>query len=213
MKLYGYWRSSASWRVRIGLHLKGLGFEYAAVHLIQDGGQQHSQEHCHRNPMRQVPVLELEHEGQTVHLSQSLAILEYLEERWPQPPLLPRDALLRSRARCLAEIVNAGVQPLQNLYVLQQLKQADVDAPQWARHFIGRGLASLERAAQSTAGRFLVGDEVSLADICLVPQLYNARRFDLDLECMPLLLRVEEACNQLEAFQKAHPDQQPDAAP
>jgi maleylpyruvate isomerase len=212
MKLYGYWRSSASWRVRIGLHLKGLDFDYAAVHLVKDGGQQHSDEHHSRNPMRQVPVLELEHQGQTVHLAQSLAILEFLDEVHPEPALLPADALGRTRARCLAEIVNAGVQPLQNLYVLQQLKKEGVDAAQWSRHFISRGLMSLERAAQATAGRFLVGDQVTLADICLVPQLYNARRFQVDLDCTPLLLRVEEACNQLEAFARAHPDQQPDAA-
>jgi maleylpyruvate isomerase len=213
MRLYGYWRSSASWRVRIGLHLKGLDFDQTPVHLVQDGGQQHGAEHLARNPLAQVPVLEVEHEGQTVLLSQSLAILEYLDERWPSPRLLPEDPVARARARQLAEVVNAGIQPLQNLYVMQHLKRVGApDARAWSAHFIARGLTSLERMAGDTAGHFLVGDQVSVADLCLVPQIYNARRFELDLTAFPILSRVEAACAEHPAFQRAHPSQQPDAA-
>jgi maleylpyruvate isomerase len=214
MKLYGYWRSSSSWRVRIALAYKNIAYENIPVHLLQDGGQQHAPGHASRNPMEQVPVLEIQAGGATHHLSQSLAILEYLEERFPSPRLLPRDHVDRAHARQLAELVNSGIQPLQNITVLQRLKnEHKIDEAAWARHFMQRGLAALERSAAGTAGRFLVGDEPSFADVCLVPQLYNARRYGVALDAFPLLLRVESACNELPAFDAAHPDRQPDAVP
>lgn len=208
MKLYGYWRSSASWRVRIALELKGVGFEYVPVHLVRDGGEQHGAAHLARNPMRQVPVLELA-DGQ--QLSQSLAILEYLEEAYPQPALLPSDPLLRARVRQIAEMMNSGIQPLHNLAVLQHVQATGGDSKAWAAHWVGRGLQALEAVVSQTAGRFCVGDQPTFADACLIPQLYAARRFDADLSVAPTLLRVEEACGALEAFQRAHADAQPDA--
>lgn len=208
MKLYGYWRSSSAWRVRIGLALKGVEVEHVPVHLVSDGGQQHTADHRMRNPLRQVPVLEIDG---PVYLSQSLAILTWLDETFPEPSLLPGDAVQRARIWQLAEVVNAGIQPLQNLRVLQKLEARGVDKAAWGREVIAEGLAGLEAMAAATAGRYMVGDQVSLADICLVPQLYNARRFGVELSPLPTLVRVEAACEALDAFQVAHPDRQPDA--
>lgn len=210
MKLYSYWRSSASWRVRIGLNYKGLAYDYVPVNLVREGGEQHKPEYHALNPMEQVPALELD-DGRL--LSQSLAILEYLEETVAQPPLLPRDPYLRARCRQLAELVNAGIQPLQNTGPQQRLKALGVDEVAWSRHFIAQGLTALAATAEPTAGKFLVGDAVTLADVCLVPQLYNARRFGVDLTqpSLALLGRVEAACLELAAFQLAQPDRQPDA--
>jgi maleylpyruvate isomerase len=212
MKLYNYWRSSSSWRVRIALELKGLVYEYVPVNLIARDEQAQL---TNKNPMLQVPVLEIEHDGRTVHLAQSLPIIEYLDERFAEPALVPRDALDRAQARQLAEIVNAGIQPLQNSAVL--LRVAELTTPaqsrEFAAHFIARGLAALEAQAVHSAGRFLVGDRPSVADLFLVPQLYNARRSGLTVTDYATLSRVEHECEQLEAFQKAHPDRQPDFVP
>src|SRR6185503_15054583 len=153
--LYDYWRSSSAWRVRIALHWKGIAFERRVVNLIKDGGEQHSDEFRALNPLGQVPVL-IPDEGARP-IAQSMAILAYLEERFPTPPLLPADPWLRARARQLAEMVNAGIQPYQNLPVLDQLKALGVDAQQFARERNARGLAALEAAARETAGTFLVG--------------------------------------------------------
>lgn len=214
MKLYGYWRSSCSWRVRLALQLKGLAYEYAAVHLVKDGGEQHGEAYRAINPLRTVPTLELTEGGQVRRLSQSLAILEYLEERHPSPALLPADPYLRARARMLAETVNSGIQPLQNLAVLQRIKgEYKGDDKAWCAYWIERGLAAFQTAAQETAGTYCVGNAVSFADICLVPQLYGARRFGVDLKPFELLTRIEAACASLPAFQAAHPDKQPDATP
>jgi maleylpyruvate isomerase len=165
--------------------------------------------------MRTVPTLEWTEEDDTVRrLSQSLPILEYLEAVSPSPSLLPRDAYLQGKARMLAEMVNSGVQPLMNLSVLQRIKnELKADDKAWAAYWIARGLEAVEAAVKPTAGRYCVGDEVSLADICVVPQLYGARRFGVDLTPYPTVLRIEAACNELPAFQAAHPDRQPDKAP
>jgi maleylpyruvate isomerase len=214
MKLYGYWRSSATWRVRIALNYKGLTYDYQPVHLAHGGGEQHLAEYRTLNPMEQVPTLILDDHASERRLTQSLAIIEYLEEQFPHRPLLPRDPYLRARARQLAEIINSGIQPLQNLAVLQKVKhELGADDQAWARHFIAHGLPALERLAADVAGKFLVGDEPTIADLCLVPQLYNARRFQVDISGLALLARVEQACNQLAAFAAAHPDRQPDATP
>ncbi|WP_426754835.1 maleylacetoacetate isomerase [Myxococcus sp. Y35] len=215
LRLYSYWRSSASWRVRIGLHLKGLKFDYVPVHLVKDGGEQNGAAYRAVNPMRTLPTLEwTEADGTARRLSQSLPVLEYLEERFPAPALLPADAYLRARSRMLAEMVNSGIQPLQNLSVMQRVKQElHADDKAWSAYWNARGLEALEAAVQLTAGRFCVGDTVSLADVCLVPQLYGARRFGVDLAPYPTLLRIESECQALPAFQAAHPDRQPDAVP
>lgn len=208
--LRSYFRSSASWRVRIALHHKGLPFETVPVHLLRGGGEQHGEAHRSLNPMEQLPVLLVD----GVPLTQSLAILEFLEERHPDPPLLPRDPQARARVRQLAEIVNSGIQPLQNLEVMQRLGATfGADRPAqlaWARAYIERGLGSLEAIVATTGGRYAVGDDVSFADLCLVPQLYNARRFSVDLGRCPHLVAVDVRLAELAAFQAAHPDRQPD---
>jgi maleylpyruvate isomerase len=211
--LRGYFRSSASWRVRLALHLKGQPFEYVPVHLLRGGGEQHGEDHRRLNPMEQLPVLLLD----GVPLTQSVAILEFLDERHPDPPLLPREPFARARARALAEIVNSGVQPLQNLEVMQRLGATfGADRPAqlaWSRSYIARGLKALESLVAGASGRCMVGDEISVADICLVPQLYNARRFAVDLDACPTLLAIEARLVTLPAFIAAHPDNQPDFEP
>jgi maleylpyruvate isomerase len=212
MKLYGYWRSSSAWRVRIALLYKGLAFENHPVHLVRDGGEQHSAGYRAVNPMEEVPTLELEEAGRPRRISQSLAIIGYLERIAPTPPLCPADPFDAAKAWQLAEMVNAGVQPLQNSAVLLRVKnELRGDEQAWARHFIARGLAALEAVAAETAGAHLVGGSVSVADVCLVPQLYNARRYGIEVGAYPTLLRVERRCFTLPAFAESHPDRQPDA--
>jgi len=211
LALYSYWRSSCSWRVRIGLHHKGLAFDYRAVNLL--AGEQFGPEHRSRSPMGQVPVLEVEEEGSQTRLVQSVAILEWLEERFPERPLLPRDPAGRARVRALVQHVNSGIQPYQNAVVLRWMKEHSPDAAAWTAQFIGGGLANLEAAVRPGAGRFCHGDEVTLADLYLVPQLYGGRRFGLDLAAFPTLLRVEASCQALEPFRLAEPARQPDAVP
>ena len=208
-RLHNYWRSSASWRVRIALNLKGLSWEYAAVHLVRDGGDQHRDAFRSLNPLGQVPVLELEDEGRVVHLAQSMAILEYIEERWPEPPLLPADRVGRARARMLAEMVNAGIQPLQNLSVTQRLQAMGVDELAFVRHFVGRGMAALEASAGDAP--FFCGAHPGLAECALVPQMYACRRFGVPVDVYPRLVAIEARCVAIPAFAAAHPDRQPDA--
>jgi maleylpyruvate isomerase len=211
--LYTFWRSSSAWRVRIGLGLKGVAHELRPVNLVR--GEQFEDAHRARSPLSQVPVLEVEENGRTLRLVQSMAILEWLDDRFPEPPLLPRDRDGRARVRALAEHVNSGIQPLQNAIVLRMLREKFPGwEREWARLHIARGLEGLERAvSDGGAGRFCHGDAPGLADCYLVPQLYNARRYGVDVAPFPTLLRVEEACAALPAFASAHPDRQPDAPP
>ena len=209
MKLYGYWRSGATWRVRIALAWKGLAHEYQAVNLLQ--GQQHEPPYRTLNLMESVPLLEWNEGGAIRRLAQSLAILVHLEQRFPSPPLLPTDPWLRARAHQLAEMVNSGIQPFQTPLVLGKVKELGGDDRAWVEFFHQRGLAALEEETSRTAGRFSVGDAPSIADCCLVPQLYACRRFKIDLTPYPTLVRIDAACATLPAFQAAHPDRQPDA--
>ena len=214
MKLHGYWRSSSSWRVRIALAYKGIACESVAVHLVKQGGVQHSADYRAKNPMQQVPMLEVDDDGgETFFIAQSMAILEYLEERWPEPPLLPRGRRERARTRQLAELINSGIQPLQNLGAMQELERIapGSDAKAWSRGFIERGLVALEATAADMAGKFMVGDAPSFADVFLVPQLYNARRFGVELSGFATLRRAEANAMALDAFRVSHPDAQPDA--
>jgi maleylpyruvate isomerase len=208
MKLYGYWRSSATYRVRIALALKGIAYELTPVHLLQNGGEQHAASFTAMNPMSQVPVLEVE---PNVRLAQSIAILEYLEESFPEPALLPRDRVLRARARQLTEIVNSGIQPLQNLLVTQRLKELGVDEKGWVAHFVERGLTAYETIAAETAGRYSVGDHPTFADCVLIPQVYAARRFGVNVDAFPTIARIDALCAAEPTFAGAHPDRQPDA--
>ncbi|PZT29288.1 maleylacetoacetate isomerase [Stenotrophomonas maltophilia] len=212
--LYTYWRSSAAYRVRVGLELKGLRWEARPVHLLRDGGEQHGEAYRALNPQERVPTLL--HDGQV--LTQSLAILEYLDERFPQMPLLPADAAGRARVRALAQLVACDIHPLNNLRVMQHLERglhlsADVRT-QWTLQWIAEGFAALETllAGSSDTGTFCHGDRPGLADICLLPQVYNAHRFGLDLSPYPTLRRIEAACQALDAFERARPENQVDAA-
>jgi maleylpyruvate isomerase len=212
VKLYTFWRSSSPWRVRIALGIKAIPHEVVTVNLT--AGQQHGEDFRGLNLAQQVPILELDElgpDGQPRRITQSMAIIEYLEERYPSPPLLPADPWLRARTRQLAEVVNSGIQPHQNLATTKKLKELGADPGPWLTHFISRGLTVLERAAGETAGKYLVGDALTLADVYLVPQMYAARRFDVDLAPYPTLVRVDAACSALPVFQAAHPDAQPDA--
>ena len=208
--LLNYWRSSASHRVRIALGLKQLAYEYVAVNIF--GGAQFEAAYRAKNPLSQVPTLEItEDDGTQYAITQSLPIIEFLEERFPERPLLPRTALLRARARQLAEIVNAATQPFQNLSTTKKLKELGGDDRAWVQHFVANGLAAYARVAEETAGTFSVGDAPTVADCFLVPQLASARRFHVDYSQHPLLARIEQACLALPAFADAAPDLQPDA--
>ncbi len=210
VRLYGYWRSSSTWRVRIGLHWKGIAFEYRAVDLR--AGEQRREEHLARSAMGHVPLLEVTEDGRTLHLAQSMAILEWLEERSPSPPLLPADPDGRARVRRLAEHVNSSIQPFQNAATLAWIHDhLPGREREWAAHWVGRGLAALEAEASRGAGRFSHGDQVTLADLYLVPQLQGGRRFGVDLSRFPRLLAIEAACRGIEAFRLAEPEAQPDA--
>jgi maleylpyruvate isomerase len=211
VKLYGYWRSSATWRVRIGLELKQLPYAYVPVNLVRHGGEHKLPEHLARNPLAQVPVLEVRHHGEIAWLSQSLAILGWLDQVHPAYPLLPADAFERARVWQLAEVINAWIQPLQNLSTLKRVSALGGDEAAWAADVIGGGLTALEGMVAGRAGAFLSGAQPGLADCCLVPQLNNARRFGVDLGPMPTLLRIEASCAALPAFRAAHADAQPDA--
>ncbi len=212
MILYGFWRSSATWRVRIALAHKGLEYELRPVNLRRTGGgDQHRPEYCAKNPLGQVPLLELSDDGQEVRLAQSLAIVEYLEERWPSPALLPPDRPGRARARQIAEMINSGIQPLQNTGVLEHVRELGLDDAEWVRRWVPRGLAAVEAVVADGAGRYCVGDAVTVADVCLVPQIEFARRVGIDLAPYPTLFRIAGTCAGLDAFQRAHADRQPDA--
>lgn len=212
--LYGYFRSSASYRVRIALNLKGQAYDTVPVHLLNQGGEQFQPAFTGLNPHSLVPVLA--HEGS--HLTQSLAMLEYLEERFPTPSLLPGDAAQRARIRELSLAIACEIHPLNNLRVLRYLKhQLGVDEEKknaWIQHWIKLGFAALEKQLNADTGRghFCVGHMPTMADCCLVPQIFNARRFEVDMAPYPTLCAIEDACNALPAFQAAHPSQQPDAA-
>lgn len=211
MKLYNYFRSSASWRVRIGLALKGLDYDYASIHLAKN--EQFAGAFAHQQVSHLVPALVLD-DG--TWLSQSMAILEYLDETHPEPPLLPRDALGRARVRALAQDIGCDIHPLNNLRVLRYLKndlgQEQQTVDRWYRHWIATGLAIVEQRLAGTAGRYCFGDAPGLADCLLVPQVYNAQRFECPLDDYPTVMRVNAACLQLPAFAGTHPDACPDAA-
>ncbi len=213
MLLYSYWRSSAAYRVRIGLNLKGLAYDIAPIHLLRDGGEQHSDAFLATNPQQLVPVLQ--HGNR--QLRQSLAILEYLDEMWLKPALLPATARERQRVRALAHLVACDIHPLNNLRVLQYLEH-DWGVPQverdvWVRHWIVEGFKAFEALLldHPSTGAYCDGHAPTLADCCLIPQVYSARRFGIDLDPYPTIVRIEQACLALPAFEAARPERQPDA--
>lgn len=211
MKLYGYWRSSAAYRVRIALNLKQLSFENVPVHLIKNGGEQHSDMYQALNPAQLVPTFV---DGEQ-SLNQSLAIIEYLDETYPQPALLPSDSTERARVRAMALDIACDIHPLNNLRVLQYLtgplQLTEQQKQEWITHWLSVGFTALEQRLAHSAADYCFGNSVTLADICLIPQVYNAQRFALDMSAFPLISRVYHNCMQLAAFALAAPEQQPDA--
>lgn len=219
--LYGYWRSSSSYRVRIALNLKGVAYRQHAVHLVQGGGQQNQPAYRAVNPLGLVPTLA--HGGRVV--VQSVAICEYLEEVFPAPALLPPDPAGRARVRAMVQTIASEIQPLNNLGVLryleQDLGQPDAALRRWYAHWVERGFAALEawlaetpsggQSSRGPAAGFCHGDRPTLADCFLVPQVYNAERFDCDLSPYPGIARIAAHCRSLAAFRDAEPERQPDA--
>jgi maleylacetoacetate isomerase len=208
VKLYTYFRSSAAFRVRIALNLKGLAYEPQFVHLAK--GEHRKPEYGRVNRQGLLPTLVLD-DG--TRLTQSLAIMEYLEENHPQPALLPKDSVGRARVRSLCDLIACEIHPLNNLRTLQYLKralgQSEEQVNAWYRHWIADGLAKLE--LDLGAGRYCYGDSPTMADCCLVPQIFNAKRYECDLAPYPRTVRVFEQCMKLEAFERAQPSRQPDA--
>lgn len=216
LTLYSYWRSSAAYRVRIALNLKGLAYRQVPVHLVKDGGQQHAAEYRSLNPQGLVPLLVDEANG-GARISQSLAILEYLDEVFPVPALLPADPLERARVRALALHIACEIHPLNNLrvlnYLVSELDVSDEAKAAWYRHWVGQGLAAVEVGlADFGDGLWLsMGQRPGYLDACLVPQVYNARRFGCPLDACPRILARVARCEALEAFVRAAPETQPDA--
>jgi maleylacetoacetate isomerase len=210
VKLYGFFRSSAAYRVRIALNLKKLPYDQQSIHLSRDGGAQWSEAFRAINPQKRVPALALS-TGEI--LLQSLAIIEYLDEVYPEHPLLPAEAIERAQARAIAQICACDIHPLNNLVAMNYLKgplkhdQAEVD--EWYRHWVTQGFDAIE--ALLRPGPYALGAHVTLADICLVPQVFNARRFRVDMTKYPKITAVDAACLKLPAFDKARPENQPDA--
>lgn len=217
MKLYGYFRSSASYRVRIGLNLKGLEYEQAAIHLVNHGGEQLSEAYRQLNPEALVPALTDTVAGERVVLTQSFAMLEYLDEVYPDHPLLPADPVARAEVRALSLSIACEIHPLNNLRVLKYLTGtlglSDSDKNNWYRHWCESGLAVIEKklAAQKMRGKYCFGDTPGFADCFLIPQIANAQRFKCDLSGMPVLMQINEACQTHPAFINAMPSNQPDA--
>ena len=212
MKLYSHWRSSASYRVRIALNLKGLTYEYVPLDLDKKRADQHRPEYKRVNPQGVVPSLQLDN---GVILMQSMAIVEYLEEAWPEPHLLPEQIEKRARARALSQMVCSDMHPLHTTRLIDYLGQAPSLKPdsidRWIAHWCNIGLSAIEGLIGNDG--YCVGEAISIADVFLVPEVYAARRFKVDLAPFKRIRMVEEHCNGLEAFQLAHPARQPDAAP
>lgn len=217
MKLYGYFRSSASYRVRIALNLKGLAYDVVPVHLMKNGGQQFSPEYRKLNPDALVPALIDDAAESSVALTQSLAIIEYLDEVYPEPPLLPKNPVDRAYVRSIGLSIACEIHPLNNLrvlrYLVRDLKVSEDAKDMWYRHWCEQGLAAVEAvlATDNRAGNFCYGDSPMLADCLLIPQIANAQRLNCDLSAMPTIMRINQTCLALESFANAAPARQPDA--
>ena len=214
MQLYSYYRSSASYRVRIALNYKGLAYKHHSVHLVKSGGEQHTPEYRALNPQEQVPTFI----DDKFTLTQSMAIMEYLEEKYPDPPIFPRDAKRRAFVRQISLINVADIHPLNNLKVLNHLSGefhiTQTQKTEWYHKWIIQGFDAIEQLLEKSAfykkGPYCCGGEVTMADMCLIPQVYNARRYELPLDKYPIISSVDEACLKLQAFQDASPESQPD---
>lgn len=215
LTLYSYFRSSAAYRVRIVLGLKDIAYDQVAIHLVRNGGEQHAASYLAINPQGLVPSLKHDE----AILTQSTAICEYIDEVWPEPALLPRAPLQRAYVRSLVAAIACDIHPIDNLRVLAYLTEtigvSEEQKLAWYRHWILEGFTALERLiiGHGYAGHYCCGDKVGLADACLVPQIYNARRFNIELTAFPRLAAIDQACAELPAFAAAHPDCQPDSPP
>ncbi|MCJ8320209.1 MAG: maleylacetoacetate isomerase [Colwellia sp.] len=211
MKLYGYWRSSAAYRVRIALHLKEIDFESISVHLVKNGGEQHTEEYSALNPSHLVPTLV---DGDLV-LNQSVAIIDYLDNLFPDVALYPDDLALKAKVQALSLDIACEMHPINNLrvqqYLVKELNVTEQEKMDWVQHWMKTGFASIEAQLVKTSGQYCFADQITFADICLVPQVYNAKRFGVDLSLLPNICRVVSNCQSLIAFEKAHPDNQIDA--
>lgn len=205
MKLYGFGRSSSAWRVRIVLALKAVEVQHVDVDIARGKDAQLRPEYGAVNPLRQVPVLEWEEGGEVRRLSQSVAIVEWLEDRFPDSPVFPADPWRRARARQLVEMVNAGIQPLQNNRVLKHLGELGADETGWGAHYIRRGLVAVEAALDPAVGPFALGAEPGVADAFIYPQLFNAGLFGVTLDGLPRLAALQVACDAHAAFHDTHP--------
>jgi len=204
--LYSYWRSSCSWRVRIALELKSVDYEYRAIHLVKNGGQQLTSEYGEINPLNQVPAFVYNDET----ITQSMAILEYLEAIFPEVKLLPYEPLQKAKVREICEVINAGTQPIQNLSVMNKHSDIQAERVAWSHFWINKGLIAVEVLVSKSGGKYCVGDEITMADCCLIPQVYNANRFKVDMKQFPNINRIVQNLEQVKAFVRAHPDNQPD---
>lgn len=214
--LHSYWRSSCSWRVRIALNMKKIDYDYNAVHLLKDGGHQLKEDYARKNPSKELPCLEID----GLELSQSTAIIEYLAETRAEDgaPLFPKSPQERYQVRTICNLIGNDIQPVQNLRVLLHImkekegKDAKTKAKLgWGKHWIDLGFQALEKVLEKTSGKYCVGDNVTAADLYLVPQVYNANRFGVDMSQFPTIFRVEKTLSELPDFKKAHPAAQPDA--
>ncbi|CAD6995057.1 probable maleylacetoacetate isomerase 2 [Ceratitis capitata] len=202
--LYSYWHSSCSWRVRIALNFKNISYETRAINLRKPEGDQHTKEYSSVNPMHQVPTLVID--GHTI--IESIAIINYLEETRPLPPLLPRDTYSRAKVREIVDIIASGIQPLQNLKVQKYIGKDK--RKEWVQHWINSGFGALEKRLSTSAGKYCVGDEFSLADCCLMPQVFNAKKSEIDMRQYPIISRIETELEAVPAVIAAHPLNQPD---
>jgi len=213
IKFYGYYRSSAAYRCRIAFNLKNIDYDLQLVHLRKDGGQQKSPDYKKINPQALIPSIE----DNDFTLTQSMAIIEWLDEKYPEPNLLPKDVNLRAKVRAFSQSIACEIHPLQNLrvqeYISQEFKQDSSQIDQWLKKWLGDGLSACQEIIrnENIASQFCFGNAPSLADICLIPQIFSAQRFGINLNELPVLMKIFDNCNNLSAFSKAHPSKQPDA--
>ncbi|MEE2744426.1 MAG: maleylacetoacetate isomerase [Bdellovibrionota bacterium] len=209
--MYSYFRSSCSYRVRIALHHKGIDYEYRPIHLVKDGGEQRKDDYLALNPKGEVPFLI---DGE-LKLGQSMAILLYLEDKWSERPLFPKKVAERAQCIQVCEIINSGIQPIQNLGVMHEVKKrydlTDEQKMDWSRFWIQRGLDALEKVLGPLSGKFCLGDNLTAADLFLIPQVYNGKRFGVDLSGLPIISKINDSCLELESFKLADPSCQPDS--
>lgn len=207
--LHGYWRSSCTWRVRIALNIKRINYEYLPISLIKNGGHQYAEDFRKLNPKCEVPVLQID--GHV--LAQSVAIVEYLDETRPEPSLMPSEPYLRAKTRQITELVNSGIQPLQNLSSLLWIERnlGKEKKEEWGAEKVRNGLNAIEKVLGDCAGDYCVGNKITLADCCLVPQALSAAKFQVDYQEYPVIARVVDNASKLEPFRKALPENQPDA--